>query len=374
MNIPQLWVATTWRRSAWGVALAVVLAFGAELTSKALTDWPNPGASPISPILCAILLGMVWRNTVGVTERWQPGLQWVTGTMLRVGIALVGLRLTFSGIGAAALFALPVVVGCISVALITSMLVGRALGLSQPLRLLLAAGTAICGCTAVVAMTPIVRARACETGVALSSVVVLGCMGMFLYPWLANSIFGEHLQSVGVFLGTSIHDTSQVIASSMIYSQQFDAQSVPAVAAFTKLLRNLSLLVLVPLFATWSARSDTTAAAAADRKVDRSKVLPGFLIAFVAFAIIRTVGDGFFTAGGSAAQFGQLWTDGLAAALKSSELLLVCGMTAIGLSVSLKDLQGVGSRAFVAALIVAVAVASTSLLLTSGMQALLPPA
>jgi uncharacterized integral membrane protein (TIGR00698 family) len=356
------------------VALAVVLALGAEFASKALTDWPNRGASPISPILCAIVLGIVWRNTFGVTQRWEPGLQWVTGTMLRIGIALVGLRLTFSGIGAAALFALPVVIGCISVALLASTLVGRALGLSQPLRLLLAAGTAICGCTAVVAVTPIVRARACETGVALSSVVVLGCIGMLLYPWLANSIFGAHVQSVGVFLGTSIHDTSQVIASSMIYSQQFDAQSVPAVAAFTKLLRNLSLLVLVPLFATWSARSDGSQAGAADCKVDRSKVLPGFLIAFVALAIVRTVGDAWFTGGGDASQLGQLWTDALTAALRSSELLLVCGMTAIGLSVSLKDLQGVGSRAFIAALIVAIAVASMSLLLTSGMQALLPAA
>ena len=372
MSTPQPWATNTWRNSAWGVALAVALAFGAELASKALSGWPSPGASPISPILCAILLGIVWRNTVGVTQRWQPGLEWVTCTMLRIGIALVGLRLTFSGIGSAALFALPVVVGCITVAIATSMVVGRALGLSQPLRVLLAAGTAICGCTAVVAITPIVRARAAETGVALSSVVVLGCMGMFLYPWLANTVFGPHLQSVGVFLGTSIHDTSQVIASSMIYSQQFDAQGVPAVAAFTKLLRNLSLLVLVPLFATWAARSDRPGPAAADCKVDRSKVLPGFLIGFVALAIVRTVGDSFFTGGGSGAEYSQLWTDGLAAALKSSELLLVCGMTAIGLSVSLKDLQGVGSRAFIAALVVAVAVAATSLLLTSGMQALLP--
>jgi uncharacterized integral membrane protein (TIGR00698 family) len=276
----------------------------------------------------------------------------------------VGLRLTFSGIGTAAIYALPVVVGCIAVALSVSMVVGRALGLSEPLRMLLAAGTAICGCTAIVAVTPVTRARPAETGIAMSCVVVLGCLGMFLYPWVANSIFSGDFESAGVFLGTSIHDTSQVVAASLIYSQQFGAADVPAVAAFTKLLRNLSLLLLVPLLAAWSSKAEQREGVPG--KVERSQVLPAFLIWFVALAIVRTLADSFFQ--GTAA---QAWQDTLAVSLEASELLLVCGMTAVGLSVSLRDLRGVGSRAFLAALIVALAVAATSLSLTSGMQGLM---
>jgi uncharacterized integral membrane protein (TIGR00698 family) len=355
----------TWRQLAWGVALAVALAVGAVSVSRALTGWPSPGASPVSPVLCAILLGLAWRNTFGVGERLAPGLRWVTNTMLRIGIALVGLRLTFSGIGTAAVYALPVVAGCIAVALGVSMVIGRALGLSEPLRMLLAAGTAICGCTAIVAVTPVTRARPAETGIAMSCVVVLGCLGMFLYPWVANSIFAGDFASAGVFLGTSIHDTSQVIAASLIYSQQFGATDVPAVAAFTKLLRNLSLLLLVPLLAAWSSRSERREAGPPG-KVERSQVLPAFLIWFVALAIVRTLADGFFE--GAAA---QAWQDTLAVSLEASELLLVCGMTAVGLSVSLRDLRGVGSRAFLAALIVALAVAATSVSLTLGMQGLM---
>ena len=329
--------------------------------------WINAGAAPVSPVLCAIVLGVAWRNTVGVGARWLPGLQWVACTLLKVGIALVGLRLTFSGIGAAAAFALPVVAGCILVALSTSVLLGRLLGLSQPLRLLVAAGTAVCGCTAIVALTPVTRAKPAETGIALSCVVVLGCLGMFFYPWLASSLFPGDVESAGVFLGTSIHDTSQVIGASLIYAQQFGADGAPAVAAFTKLLRNLSLLVLVPLFAMWCRDGGSQNAAGAGT-VQRSQVLPAFLVWFVALAIVRTFADSLFQGGVPA----RIWEDTLAVALRASELLLVCGMTAVGLSVSLKDLKGVGSRVFLTALVVAAAVACSSLALIFVMRRLLP--
>lgn len=345
-----------WRSLANGAGLAIALAIAAELASLAFKDWLNPsGPSPVSPVLCAVLLGVVWRNTIGLSPTFLPGLQWVTGTLLRIGIALVGLRLSLNGLASTMTMALPVVIACIATAIGVSSLVGRMLGLSQPLRLLLAAGTAVCGCTAVCAMTPVVRARSVESGLAVTCVVVLGCTGMLVYPWLAHTVFGSGTNAAGVFLGTAIHDTSQVMGASLIYAQQFDASDAVPVAGFTKLLRNLSLLVLVPLFAMWAGNSSKQ-----DSKVKRSQVLPAFLIVFVVLALIRTFTDGAVEGTSLAGPWSQL----VAVGLRASELFLVCGMTAVGLTVSLADLRGVGSRALIAGFAVAAAVCACSLTLT----------
>jgi uncharacterized integral membrane protein (TIGR00698 family) len=349
-----------WRTLANGALLAIALAAVAVLASRVARDWLNPtGPSPISPVLCAVLLGVVWRNTVGLGAGSLPGLQWITNNLLRLGIALVGLRLSLSGLASTATMALPVVVVCITAAVGVSVVVGRLLGLSQPLRLLLAAGTSVCGCTAVCAMTPVVRARAVESGLAVTCVVVLGCTGMLVYPWLAHAVFGDNTHAAAVFLGTSIHDTSQVMGASMIYAQQFNADDAVAVSGFTKLLRNLSLLILVPLFAMWSGN-----AGGPEAKAKRRQVLPVFLIAFVVLALVRTGGDAVFTG----AEVASAWSQLIAVALGASDLFLVCGMTAIGLSVSLADLRGVGSKALLAALLVAVSVCASSLLMTLLMQ------
>jgi uncharacterized integral membrane protein (TIGR00698 family) len=353
------------RTLANGALLAIALAALAILASRVFRDWLNPnGPSPVSPVLCAVLLGVVWRNTIGLGAGFMPGLQWITNNLLRLGIALVGLRLSLNGIASTATMALPVVLACIATAVAVSVVIGKLLGLSQPLRFLLAAGTAVCGCTAVCAVTPVVRARAVDSGLALTCVVVLGCTGMLIYPWLAHTVFGSATNAAGVFLGTSIHDTSQVMGASLIYAQQFDAIDAVPIAGFTKLLRNLSLLILVPLFAMWTGNS----AGGADAKVKRSQVLPMFLIAFVVLAIVRTAGDGLTTG----TELASAWSQLVGVGLGASEIFLVCGMTAIGLNVSLADLRGVGSRALGAALIVAFAVCACSLTMTYALHTFIP--
>jgi uncharacterized integral membrane protein (TIGR00698 family) len=364
MGRPAIEHPPAWRSLANGVVLAVALAALAVLASKGLQDWLNPtGPAPVSPVLCAVLLGVIWRNTIGLNAGFVPGLQWITNNLLRIGIALVGLKLSLGGLASTASMALPVVIACISVAIGVSVLVGRLFGLSQPLRLLLAAGTSVCGCTAICAMTPVVRARAVESGLAVTCVVVLGCTGMLVYPWLAHAVFGDATNAAAVFLGTSIHDTSQVMGASMIYAQQFNAPDAVAIAGFTKLLRNLSLLILVPVFAMWTGN-----AGAPEAHAKRRQVLPAFLIAFVLLAILRTAGDAVFGGGG---EFATGWSQIVAVGLGASDLFLVCGMTAIGLSVSLADLRGVGSKALIAALIVAASVCAVSLGMTLAMQRLI---
>lgn len=363
------WVAV--RRVVPGVLVAIVLA----VLAKSMSDSIAQGAIglpkiPLSPVLYAVLIGMLWRNTLGVPAWTSDGLNWAMHRLLRTGIALVGLRLTLSGASAIALTALPVAVGCLATALVAGLVISRVLAVPRRLGILLAIGTAVCGCTAVVAMSPVIRAKHAETAFAVTCVVLFGCVAMLLYPWLAGHFFGHSPVHAGVFLGTAIHDTSQVIGSALIYSQQANAPDALSAASVAKLLRNLSIVVLIPA-AAWlmrkeeareaQERSDDPRLQGAPLRAPKSSAVPFFVFAFILFVVIRTVGDGMFHPDS------PMWHAAVNAGQTASELFLVCGMTAVGLSVSFNDMWRIGWRPLAAGFLVATLVGLCSLTLTSGM-------
>ena len=98
---------------------------------------------------------------------------------------------------------------CISFGLGSILLLSRYAKLSTPLGALIAGGTSICGVTAIVSLAPVVQASEREVAIAVANVVAFGLVGMLTYPVLAHNIF-ESPEQVGLFLGTAVHDTSQV--------------------------------------------------------------------------------------------------------------------------------------------------------------------
>ena len=366
------WISV--RRVIPGVVVAILLA----VLAKSMADSIAQGAVglpkiPLSPVLCAVLIGMLWRNTLGVPAWTNDGLNWAMHRLLRTGIALVGLRLTLAGASAIALTALPVALGCLATALVTGIVISRLLSVPRRLGVLLAIGTAVCGCTAVVAMSPVIRAKHAETAFAVTCVVLFGCVAMLLYPWVAGHFFGHSPVHAGVFLGTAIHDTSQVIGSALIYSQQAAAPDALSAASVAKLLRNLSIVVLIPA-AAWLVRKEEALEAAehpehsqdprlegAPLRAPSSGAVPFFVFAFILFVVIRTAGDAVFHADA------PLWHAAVNTGQSASELFLVCGMTAVGLSVSFNDMWRIGWRPLAAGFLVATLVGACSLTLTLGM-------
>jgi len=365
----NVWISV--RRVVPGVLVAIVLA----VLAKSMSDGIAQGAIglpkiPLSPVLYAVLIGMLWRNTLGVPAWTSDGLNWAMHRLLRTGIALVGLRLTLAGASAIALTALPVALGCLATALVAGLVISRVLSVPKRLGILLAIGTAVCGCTAVVAMSPVIRAKHAETAFAVTCVVLFGCVAMLLYPWLAGHFFRHSPVHAGVFLGTAIHDTSQVIGSALIYSQQANAPDALSAASVAKLLRNLSIIVLIPA-AAWLMRkeeareaqegSDDPRLEGAPLRAPKSSAVPFFVFGFILFVVVRTVGDGVFHPDA------PLWHAAVNAGQTASELFLVCGMTAVGLSVSFNDMWRIGWRPLAAGFLVATLVGICSLTLTSGM-------
>jgi uncharacterized integral membrane protein (TIGR00698 family) len=280
----------------------------------------------------------------------------------------VGLRLTLAGATAIAATAVPVALSCLAVALVAGIFIARALAVPRRLGLLLAIGTAVCGCTAVVAVSPIIRARHAETAFAVTCVVLFGCIAMLVYPWVAGHFLGGSPVHAGIFLGTAIHDTSQVIGAALIYSQQAGAPAALAAASVAKLLRNLSIAVLLPA-AAWLVRRQEASegappvqeAAAVASGARRPPLVPFFVLAFIGFILVRTAGDAVYGAGS------PLWQALTNTGYTASDLFLTCGMSAVGLSVSFTDMWRIGWRPLAAGLVVATLVGCCSLLLTCGM-------
>ncbi len=128
--------------------------------------------------MMAIVIGMVLANTIAIPDTIQNGLRFCASTILRTGIMLLGIRLSLMGAGRFTLVALPFVFAAIAIGLITIRLLGQKLGLSRQLSGLIAVGTSICGCTAIVATAPLIKAKEAEVSYAIACITVLGLAAM----------------------------------------------------------------------------------------------------------------------------------------------------------------------------------------------------
>src|SRR5262245_52276947 len=132
-----------------GVALAGLLAFAAVVASDWIgVSWLGFPQSPVPPALVAIGLGLAIRNAIGLPASYDAGLRFCVQRVLRIGVALLGLRLSLAAVGGIGAVALPIVAACIATALALVSLVNRWLGLPARLGTLTQVGTAICGSSA----------------------------------------------------------------------------------------------------------------------------------------------------------------------------------------------------------------------------------
>jgi uncharacterized integral membrane protein (TIGR00698 family) len=348
-------------------ALAVMVAgfWLADLIGHAILAAQGlTGSSPISGVPVAIVLGLLLRNVVALPASLAPGLKFCVTTALRLGIVLVGIRLSAFDVARLGLAGLPVVLAAVATGLVFVTWFNQRLGLPPRLGTLVAAGTSICGVTAIVSTAPAIEADEREVAYAIANVVAFGLFGMLVYPYVAHALLARS-ESVGLFLGTAIHDTSQVVGASLTYRQMYADDVVLRVATVTKLTRNLCLAVVIPLL-TWLHYRRTHTTKHADRQpVSWTTLVPVFIIGFVAMAVVRTIGDATLQSTGAA--FG-LWNGAAWSALINqlgdvwaSRVLLGTAMAAVGLSTSFAVFKGVGARPFLVGLAGAVVVGAVGM-------------
>ncbi|NHA14482.1 putative sulfate exporter family transporter [Thioalkalivibrio sp. XN279] len=300
---------------------------------------------PISPILVAILLGI---GLSGIAQRrpgWQPGLALAAGAVLKLAVMLIGLRLSLAQVGVLGIQALPLVAGALAAGLGITWWLQRTLGLDRKFAALLAVGSAICGASAIAATAPALKTRPEQTAYALACVALFGLTATLLYPWLLEAWLGDSRQ-IGMVLGAAVHDTAQVTAAAILHEQTFAATETVAAATVTKLLRNLSMLAVIPAVVWWALKGEAETRA--------RPAFPLFVLGFVAFATLRSAGD--MLLGESPA-----WASFLSLGSWLSGLLFAMAMAAIGMQIRLAALRALGPKPAVVALLTAVGMGAVAL-------------
>jgi uncharacterized integral membrane protein (TIGR00698 family) len=330
-----------------GFWLAEVIG-GALLSAQSLSG----GSSPISGVPVAIVLGLLLRNLFRLPTALTPGLKFCVTTILRLGIVLVGIRLSAFDVMRLGLGGLPVVIAAIGTGLLFVTWFNRRMGLPPRLGTLIAAGTSICGVTAIVSTAPAIDADEQEVAYAVANVVAFGLFGMLAYPYVAHALL-HRSETVGLFLGTAVHDTSQVVGAALTYRQLYADDVVLRVATVTKLTRNLFLAGVIPLL-TWMHVRSTRDAHRHRESVKWRTFIPLFVIGFVAMAVARTIGDATLQSAGAA--YG-LWDAAAWSRLTTSigdfwasRVLLGTAMAAVGLNTSVAVFRAVGAKPFLVGL------------------------
>ncbi len=342
-----------------GIGLALII----SVTAGYVAQWFGESVlgfakSPVSAIMMAIIVGMIAGNTLTLPESLQPGLKFCTSTVLRVGIMLLGIRLSLLGAGKFTLVALPFVVVAIAIGLFTVSLLGRYMGLSKQLSGLIAVGTSICGCTAIVATAPLIGANESEVSYSIACITVFGLAAMFIYPILAHQMFATQPELAGLFLGTSIHETAQVAGAGLMYEAQYYEPVALDIATVTKLVRNLCMIAVIPLVGILYRNESI----ADDRKsINFLSMIPWFIVGFALLSALRTVGD----IGDQ--PFGFLdpsqWQELVLVVRETAERCLLVAMAAVGLTSMLSGIIKIGLRPFALGLFSAVLIGGVSFVL-----------
>ena len=238
---------STWRGYAPGL-IAVTLLAWASIELHTL-----PQLAAVSALMIAIVLGMLVRNTVGLPAACAPGIRFSLRRILRFAIVLLGFQLSARQIAEVGGMGLFVVAVTLAAAFCFTTWLGRRLGVDRKLSELIAAGTSICGASAIVATNAVTEGSDEDVAYAIAVVTLFGCASMLLYP-LGDALMHMPAHAYGLWAGSSIHETAQVLAAS------FQGGAVSGrIGAVTKLSR-VMLLAPVVLGLGWAARRRDDAA------------------------------------------------------------------------------------------------------------------
>ena len=317
-----------------GLLLAGVIAAAATW----LAQFPAIKNNGLSALTLAILIGLVIGNTVypSIASQCSSGIAFTKARLLRAGIVLYGLRLTFQDIGQVGMAGVVIDALVLSSTFLLAQWIGqKLLGMDKRTTLLVGAGSSICGAAAVLATEPVAKGRAEDVAVAVATVVVFGTVGTFLYPALFhwNAEYGwlnVSAQQYGVFVGSTIHEVAQVVAAGeAIGSQAADT------AVIAKMVRVMMLAPFLLVLSMWLSRSDRKSGVS-NGQAGGKITIPWFALGFVLMAGFNSLD--------------LLPKEVVNAGIQLDNALLALAMAALGLTTHIRAVRAAGTKPLILAL------------------------
>ncbi|MDY6901144.1 MAG: YeiH family protein [Cyanobacteriota bacterium] len=297
-----------------GLLLAAGVAILAEYLKKI------PSLSFFSSLIIAIILGIILKNTVGVSQIFKPGITFSLKRILRLSIILLGLRLSVPQILAVGPAGLAIVFVTLVSTFIFTCWFGKQIGVHPKLTKLIAAGTSICGASAVVATNGVVESKDEDVAYAVAIVTIFGTFSMLLYP-LLFTFLQITSQEFGIWCGVSIHETAQVIAAAF--------QGGEVSGEFGTIAKLSRVIFLAPVVLTLGIVSPSSSNSSTGSKPKKLPI-PWFVLGFIALILLNS---------------GNVFPEGLKKSVTEvNHFLLTISMAGMGLKTSILEIKQSGIK------------------------------
>ncbi|HAY50304.1 MAG TPA: putative sulfate exporter family transporter [Thalassospira sp.] len=304
-----------------GLAVTLMVALAAKLVEHA--ERVLLGRGWVESLVFAILIGVVVRSVFGLAPRYFAGVRFCGKTVLEIAIVLLGGSISAQAIGSAGGGLVAAIIAVVCVSLFVSYHIGRALGLTRHLAMLVACGNSICGNSAIAATAPVIDARSDDVAASISFTAILGVLFVFILPMLHAGL-GLSATQYGIFSGLTVYAVPQVLAA----TAPAGALAVQ-IGTLVKLIRVLMLGPVIFSLALIGGRARET-------RLPIAQVVPWFIIGFIVMMTARS--------------FGLLPEFALGGMKTVSSFLTILAMAALGLSVDIRNVMHVGGRVVMAAL------------------------
>jgi uncharacterized integral membrane protein (TIGR00698 family) len=315
VELARLWAPDNLRRSAPGIALcAAIAAVAFYLDTHSLLRF---GAVWVPPLILTLVIGMALQP-LSTRTVLKPGLEFAGRTLLRIGVALLGARLTLGQLVDGGALPIVIAVAAVGCTIVFGAWAARFFGLSRDFGLLTGCATGVCGAAAAMAASAVLPKHENsdrDLAFTVMGVNFLSTVVMVIYPTL-HDVLRFSLFEMGVFLGGAIHDVAQVAGAGQTMGPQVLSDSI-----ITKLLRVAALLPAIAGIAWWVAKSGGPQSAARPTP-------PVFLFGFLALAALNSMG---VVPAGVRDAVGQV-----------SSFLIITAIAALGMKTSLLALARIG--------------------------------
>lgn len=302
-----------------GLLLSSGVAVLAIFTSRLL-----PGDA-IGATVMALLIGMLFNPVLNKFEQVQPGVDYTGKMILRIGIILMGVNLNFQEVVNVGSYALFVMLFTMTSAVLFSNILGKMFGINWKLTNLLAVSTAICGGSAVAAVGPVIDADNEDITYAISATFIFDIITVVLFPIIGIAI-GMSNFGYGTWIGTSVNDTSSVVAAGYAFSEM-----AGNTALIVKLTRTLFIIPAVLIFSFVNERVEARAQKGGERPpIQFKKIFPFFIIFFLVVVALRS--------------FGIIPEAIVPPIANTSRFAMVMALSAIGMKTSFGDLKEIGPK------------------------------
>jgi uncharacterized integral membrane protein (TIGR00698 family) len=329
---PRAFKETKLGKNIPGVVMVFLIAYISHSVGK---DIPLVGTT-----VTAIIIGILIRNFIGVPVVFNPGIQYSLKSILKIAIILLGTSLNLWSIFVIGSKSILPILAVVLLGILLTFYIGKWMGLSGNIPILIGIGTAICGATAIATVSPIIESKEEETAFAITTIFIFNIIAVIFYPIL-GTLLEMNNEVFGMWAGTAIHDTSSVVAAGYAYNNE-----AGGIAAVVKLTRTLFLLPLAIILGVYMSMQ-MTKGKSQGKKVKLTKIFPWFLLGFLGMSLLNTF---------------NLFSDSVVDMVTFiSKFMILMAMASVGLGADFKKIRKIGMKPVFLGLIASVIVAVVSI-------------